>query len=218
MINAIGVYTFNQKIKDAKVTLFAQQEKDTTANYQLHNLEETSLPQFLQEDNFYFEKKYEREYHFLLKEFNSGIILAIVSRSYIGEEISNLFVNIKRVYWAHNASKTKKTDNLLKTNLTSIIENPQGYIGKNARLELTNGASFTLDHIIENPEYFSDDDIRVKQIKAVIAEVKEITLDNIDRLIERKEKLDALVEKSQLISEHTTKFHKAAKDLNRCRC
>lgn len=58
-------------------------------------------------------------------------------------------------------------------------------------------------------------DDKVSQINAQISEVKNVMIENIDKVLERGEKIELLVDKSDMLDQHAFKFKKHARDLKR---
>lgn len=92
-------------------------------------------------------------------------------------------------YLFRNIEHIQVRPDIVKTSLQDIIRNPLGYTGR---------------------------DLQLGRIQAELDEVKEITLKNIEGLIERSERLEDLEVKSDLILLNSKKYKEDAAKLNRC--
>ena len=72
-----------------------------------------------------------------------------------------------------------------------------------------------LAEIINDYEYPENID-KITQIKAEMDETKDILLKSIDSLLERGEKIEHLVEKTEILSQSSKSFYRSAKRLNSC--
>jgi hypothetical protein len=76
----------------------------------------------------------------------------------------------------------------------------------------------TLDEIIRNPIGFTGRDRLLEKTQSDIEDVNRIMLNNIDKVLQRHEKLDVLVEKSHQLELESLKFKNAAQTLNKPCC
>ena len=58
----------------------------------------------------------------------------------------------------------------------------------------------------------------IEPIKRQLDEVKQITVNNIDKVLERGEKIEVLVDSSQRLQMSSVKFHRNARGLKRAMC
>lgn len=70
--------------------------------------------------------------------------------------------------------------------------------------------------IAENFNYLKPQDIQICNIMNDLDETKNIMIDNIDKLLERGENLETLVERTKYLSDDSKQFYKRAKKLNSC--
>lgn len=57
---------------------------------------------------------------------------------------------------------------------------------------------------------------KIEHLQAELNDIKNITVRNIDAILQRGEKLDSLVAKTQTLADESEKFHHTTKQLNRC--
>ena len=70
-----------------------------------------------------------------------------------------------------------------------------------------------LQEFNEHPEKFID---KIEQINEQLAQTKEILIDNIDKILDRGEHIDVLLQKSETLSMDSKEFAIRAKKLNSC--
>ncbi|VEG92060.1 hypothetical protein [Legionella spiritensis] len=59
-------------------------------------------------------------------------------------------------------------------------------------------------------------DEKVEQVKQELGEVKKIMIDNIDKVLERGERIEDLIKRTEGLADTSFLFHKKAKELNSC--
>ncbi|OGT45220.1 MAG: hypothetical protein A3E83_08095 [Gammaproteobacteria bacterium RIFCSPHIGHO2_12_FULL_41_20] len=74
----------------------------------------------------------------------------------------------------------------------------------------------TLDAIILNPLNYIARDIVTAQLKQKVQEIKEIMLENLEKLLDRGERIELLVRKTDYLANGATSFKREAKKLNGC--
>lgn len=67
-------------------------------------------------------------------------------------------------------------------------------------------------------KYNSEGDPKITKIRQQIGEVKDVMLENIDRVLLRGEKIELLVDKTEMLEQHAFKFHRGARTLRRQMC
>jgi hypothetical protein len=74
----------------------------------------------------------------------------------------------------------------------------------------------TLDDIFKNPYSYAGKDILIAEISKDLEEIKNITLENINKLINRGELIEDLQERTKKLVVESAVFRDDAKKLNRC--
>ncbi len=74
----------------------------------------------------------------------------------------------------------------------------------------------TLDTIVTNPYGFTGRDIQISAVLKQVEELKEIALDNMEKLLERGDKLEELQPKTIQLKASSKKFVDEAEKLNKC--
>ncbi|OGT53257.1 MAG: hypothetical protein A3E84_01380 [Gammaproteobacteria bacterium RIFCSPHIGHO2_12_FULL_42_13] len=93
------------------------------------------------------------------------------------------------------------------------------YLRTNIRtIYLRPNLNATLDDVIVNPLGYINRDILITRLKEQAAEVKTIMLDNIEKVLQRGEQLEVLLDKTDRLRLDAITFKGNAKKLNRCRC
>lgn len=163
----------------------------------LENLEKRSLPRLPEpgameaETPYYFVSEGEHHYIMLSK---SNYVLAIVSRQSLVADTSKeqCEQDLKALFRLfHNIEHAYIRPLSVNTTLDKIVANPLGYIGK---------------------------DLLISKVSDQIQEVKMIAMDNMEKLLERGEKIEALFPKTVQLEESSLEFKKRAEDLNRRCC
>jgi len=67
-------------------------------------------------------------------------------------------------------------------------------------------------------KYNSERDPKIAKIRQQIGDVKDVMMDNIDRVLLRGEKIELLVDKSEILEQHAFKFQRGARTLKRTMC
>jgi hypothetical protein len=185
MLYAVAIYTSPQdSSEEFKKIQFSQLNKSRLfPSNDLKSLEEMTLKRLPKPlEAIIYHVRIEDELHYV-KRGNNNTVLAIVSRKDLDEkELSYLFGNIEHTQHADRATK-------LKISLDLIIQNPLGYIGRDALTGRIN------------------DDI--EKIKGKMRE-------NIELAIRNRESIDELTKKTIILEESAGDFHKKAKELNSC--
>lgn len=74
----------------------------------------------------------------------------------------------------------------------------------------------TLDHVLANPIGFIGKDLLVEGVSESLDDLKIVMLGNINKVLARGERIDELEAKTIMLEADAQKFHKSAKNLNRC--
>jgi hypothetical protein len=74
----------------------------------------------------------------------------------------------------------------------------------------------TLDHVLANPIGFIGRDLLVERVSESLGDLKIVMLDNIEKVLARGERINELEAKTIKLEADAQKFHKSAKNLNRC--
>ena len=67
-------------------------------------------------------------------------------------------------------------------------------------------------------KYNSEGDPKIAKIRQQLGEVKDVMMENIDRVLLRGEKIELLVDKTEILEQHAFKFHRGARTLKRQMC
>lgn len=71
----------------------------------------------------------------------------------------------------------------------------------------------------ERMEYHNDPSHdKLSNLESEISEVKDVMMDNIDRVLQRGEKLDSLADKSNALATNAQDFHRTSRNLHRAYC
>lgn len=79
-------------------------------------------------------------------------------------------------------------------------------------------AKVTLQQIIDNPLGYTGSDRNLDAIKQSLEETKKIMIENIDKIIERGEKLEQVHNATIKLQQASAAFEEEARRLNSCRC
>ena len=81
-----------------------------------------------------------------------------------------------------------------------------------------NAVNTTIDQIQASPLLYINKDLHTGTILKNIEETKAVAMNNIDKILERGEKLTDLQKKTVDLKEDAFEFRRRAEDLNKCRC
>lgn len=132
-----------------------------------------------------------------------------------------------------NEIKERTYDNsIININLEEYNISVTGYILPNSMVLIFTTENCT-DHLVVLAQYLSikkeketivenfdfiKNQMKIKNIQEEIAETQNVVVNTVDKLLERKERLDDLLEKTKYLDEESKLFYKKAKKLNQWCC
>jgi len=99
-----------------------------------------------------------------------------------------------------------------KTFAKTLIDNMERYSNEGARADTDAGAREASSEVSDEQPRADD---KIRRVRGEVEEVKQVMTDNIDRILERGDKIELLVDKSQDLSEQANKFKKSSTQLRR---
>lgn len=105
--------------------------------------------------------------------------------------------------------------------LTDIKQRFQQQYGERAKTAIAFAFNADFSHVLQSQMERTNTnatDPKIAAIKGQLAEVKDNMVSNIDKVLERGEKIELLVDKSEGLEQHALKFQRASKGLKRHMC
>lgn len=194
-LRAIAIYTYNNSsLNDCKRTHYVPVKSlsQLFSPDHLRAVQEQSLPAFIKEHKVGRPEKYMTKnhlHHYIIRFLDPKIILAVVSKTPIGyQELAHLYRNISIIYCYPES------------------------------------AGATLQNILENcNQFFTTQDLKIQDpkinnIDKGLKDLIQIMHINIEKVIDRGDKIDLLVLKANELKTVAVTFNKKSKEMNRCSC
>lgn len=104
--------------------------------------------------------------------------------------------------------------------LTDIKDRFQATYGDRAKTAIAFAFNADFARVLQAQmdKFNTEGDPKIVKIRQQLGEVKDVMMENIDRVLLRGEKIELLVDKTEVLEQHAFKFHRGARTLKRQMC